>query len=89
MRIKTLLGLFAIGGAVAYAQKKRGGELTLEGFKKTARELFNSGGANKGSTRSSSMRSADEDLAYGRSGAPSRTSYSDDVSSSPNGTTRR
>lgn len=39
MRIKSLLGLFAIGGAVAYAQRKRGGEFSVDGFRRTFTEL--------------------------------------------------
>ena len=39
MKIRTLLGLAAIGG-VAYAHNKRGGEWTLDGIKGTLRELF-------------------------------------------------
>jgi hypothetical protein len=39
MRFKTLLGLAAIGGAVAYAQKKRGGEMTVAGIKNSLRDL--------------------------------------------------
>ena len=45
MKIRTLLGLAAIGG-VAYAHNKRGGEWTLDGIKETLRELF-SGVQNK------------------------------------------
>lgn len=41
MKIRTLLGLAAIGG-VAYAHNKRGGEWTLDGIKETLRELFTS-----------------------------------------------
>jgi hypothetical protein len=41
MRFKNLLGLLAIGGAVAYAQKKRNGDLSLAGFKNTFKELSN------------------------------------------------
>jgi len=37
MRFKNLLGLLAIGGAVAYAQKKRGGDLSLAGIKNSLR----------------------------------------------------
>ena len=40
MRFKNLLGLLAIGGAVAYAQKRRGGELTIDGFKNSFRSLI-------------------------------------------------
>jgi hypothetical protein len=39
MKIRTLLGLAAIGG-VAYAHNKRGGEWTLDGIKGTLRDLF-------------------------------------------------
>ena len=39
MKIRTLLGLAAIGG-VAYAHNKRGGEWTLDGIKETLRDLF-------------------------------------------------
>jgi len=83
--------MLAIGGAVAYAQKKRGGELTVEGFKKTFRELFNSLGVNKSasSTRRSEMR-RDEEMpgSYGRTGSSPRSSYGDDFTSGPNGTGR-
>ena len=37
MRFKNMLGLLAIGGAIAYAQKKRGGDFSLGGLK----EMFN------------------------------------------------
>ena len=37
MRFKNLLGLLAIGGAVAYAQKKRGGDLSFNGIKNSLR----------------------------------------------------
>lgn len=39
MKIRTLLGLAAVGG-VAYAHQKRGGEWTLDGIKETVRSLF-------------------------------------------------
>ena len=39
MKIRTLLGLAAIGG-VAYAHNKRGGEWTLDSIKDTLRDLF-------------------------------------------------
>lgn len=39
MKIRTLLGLAAIGG-VAYAHNKRGGEWTIDGVKETLRQLF-------------------------------------------------
>lgn len=42
MRFKSLLGLLAIGGAVAYAQKKRGGELSINGLKQGFRDLATS-----------------------------------------------
>ena len=40
MRFKNLLGLLAIGGAVAYAQKKRGGDMSLAGIKNSLRGAF-------------------------------------------------
>ena len=39
MKIRTLLGLAAIGG-VAYAHNKRGGEWTLDSIKHTLSDLF-------------------------------------------------
>ena len=42
MRFKSLLGLLAIGGAVAYAQKKRTGDLSLNGFKNSFRSIADS-----------------------------------------------
>lgn len=39
MRMKNLLGLLAIGGAVVYAQKKRGGDLSIAGFKNSLRDI--------------------------------------------------
>jgi hypothetical protein len=64
MRMKSLIGLLAIGGAIAYAQKKRGGELSVAGFKKTLREIMNSLGKNKGKSEkepkaSSGMRGSE------------------------------
>lgn len=40
MRFKRVLGLLAIGGAVAYAQKRRGGELSISGFKNSLRSII-------------------------------------------------
>ena len=42
MRFKSLLGLLAIGGAVAYAQKKRGGDMSLAGIKNSLRSVADS-----------------------------------------------
>ena len=39
MKFGTLLGLAAIGGFY-YTHRKRGGEMTLDSFKETARNLF-------------------------------------------------
>jgi hypothetical protein len=39
MKIRTILGLGAIGGFL-YAHNKRGGEWSLDGFKSTAKNLF-------------------------------------------------
>jgi hypothetical protein len=41
MKIKTMIGLAAIGGFL-YAHKRRGGEYNLDGFRTTARELWTS-----------------------------------------------
>jgi hypothetical protein len=40
MRFRNLLGLLAIGGAVVYAQKKRGGDMSLAGIKNSLRGVF-------------------------------------------------
>ncbi|MDQ3334264.1 MAG: hypothetical protein M4D80_03820 [Myxococcota bacterium] len=40
--MKNLLGLLAIGGAVAYAQKRRGGDMSLAGIKNSLRGVFDS-----------------------------------------------
>ena len=40
MRFRNLLGLLAIGGAVAYAQKKRGGDMSLAGIKNSLRGVI-------------------------------------------------
>jgi len=40
MKLRTVIGLAAIGGVLVYAYRQRGGEFTLESFKQTARELF-------------------------------------------------
>jgi len=39
MKLGALLGIAAIGG-FAYAHKRRGGDLSLESMKETARSLF-------------------------------------------------
>ena len=39
MKLGTLLGIAAIGGFF-YAHKQRGGEMTLDSIKETARSLF-------------------------------------------------
>jgi hypothetical protein len=76
MRFKTLLGLVAIGGAVAYAQKRRGGDLSFEGIKNSLRSTFdNVRGqidkiANTGGNNASSS-SSNEDTGYGSRNASS------------------
>lgn len=39
MRLRRLLGLAAVGGALAYAYRKHGGTLDVESIKKLANEL--------------------------------------------------
>ncbi len=41
MKIRTMLGLAAIGGLL-YAHRKHGGEWTLDSFRDSARDLFDS-----------------------------------------------
>lgn len=66
MRMKRLLGLLAIGGAVAYAQKRRGGELSVNGFKRSLQDLGKSLGLEKYlgafGSRESSLEITEEDL---------------------------
>lgn len=66
MRMKRLLGLLAIGGAVAYAQKRRGGELSVNGFKRSLQDLWKSLGIEKHlgafGSRESSLEITEEDL---------------------------
>jgi hypothetical protein len=40
MKIRTVIGLAAIGGLLAYMYKQRGGEFTMESFKRTMRDVF-------------------------------------------------
>lgn len=67
MRFKNVLGLLAIGGAVAYAQKRRGGDMSLNGFKNTFRSVIdnvkgqigNLTGQAQGQQRQGAMSGAD------------------------------
>ena len=40
MKLRTVIGVAAIGGLLVFAYRQRGGEFTLESFKRTARDLF-------------------------------------------------
>ncbi len=40
MKLRTVIGLAALGGLLMYAYRRRGGEFTLASFKRTARDLF-------------------------------------------------
>ena len=40
MKLRTVVGLAALGGLLVYGYRRRGGEFTLESFKRTTRELF-------------------------------------------------
>lgn len=81
MRLRNLLGLAAVGGAVAYAQKKRGGELSLAGFKQSAQDLLRSLGLDQrlGSITGEPFARPipDEELTYSssRGGTTTRTGY--------------
>lgn len=41
MKLRTVIGLAAVGGGFLYVYRRLGGEFTVESFKRTARELFN------------------------------------------------
>lgn len=86
MRFRNLLGLLAIGGAVAYAQKKRGGDLSLAGIKNSLRGVFDSvknqvqgatGNRSSASQAGATMRASND---LGASGIDR-----DDFSTSPSG----
>jgi hypothetical protein len=40
MKLRTVVGIAALGGLLVYAYRRRGGEFTVESFKQTARDLF-------------------------------------------------
>jgi len=40
MKIRTVIGLAAVGGLLAYMYKQRGGEFNMASFKHTMRNLF-------------------------------------------------
>ena len=40
MKVRTVIGLAALGGLLVYAYRRAGGEFTLDSFKRTTRELF-------------------------------------------------
>lgn len=40
MKIRTVIGLAAIGGLLAYVYKRRGGEFNIASFKRTMRDVF-------------------------------------------------
>jgi len=91
MRFKTLLGLLAIGGAVAYAQKKRGADLSLHGIANTLRGVLDTmmGKATEHAGRAPNIGTSTE-IAAGTSsglGTDASTSTSGSYSSSygPNG----
>ena len=47
MRMRSLLGILAIGGIAAYMHKKRGGEFTVASFKESAKKVMRSLGLDK------------------------------------------
>jgi hypothetical protein len=40
MKLRTVIGMAALGGLLVYAYRRRGGEFTVESFKQTARDIF-------------------------------------------------
>ncbi len=61
MKIRTMLGLAAIGG-ILYAHRKHGGEWTLDSFKESARDLFDA-------IQNNAQRMRDEAMEKVREGA--------------------
>jgi hypothetical protein len=59
MKIRTLLGLAAVGGAY-YAHRKRGGELTADSMKDSLRALRDSVGDALDKLKASSMQSGSQ-----------------------------
>ena len=60
--IKKLVGLAAIGGFL-YAHKRRGGQLTLESFKQTARSLVDDAKARAKELKASAEKKLEEERA--------------------------
>lgn len=69
MRFKNILGLLAIGGAVAYAQKKRGRDLSVAGLKETFNEVAGGLKSRLGEMRGGSAGSVAESSSMGAAGA--------------------
>ena len=86
MRFKNLLGLLAIGGAVAYAQKKRGGDLSFAGIKNSIKSITNNVKSKLDSMRSQPASTTAADTSIG---STPRSNYVDDYGTSTSGYTSR
>lgn len=94
MALKKLVGLAAIGGFL-YANKKRGGQLTLESFKETARSLIDDLSARARELTARAEQKLQEQRAGGRvtgesagtSAGTARTSATEQAEQSPEQTT--
>jgi hypothetical protein len=95
MALKKLVGLAAIGGFL-YANKKRGGQLTLESFKETARSLIDDLSARARELTARAEQKLQEQRAGGRvtgesagtsAGTSARTSATEQAEQSPEQTT--
>jgi hypothetical protein len=83
MKIRTLLGMAAVGGAY-YAHRKRGGELTADSMKDSLRALRDSIGEAFDKLKNSSAQSGSQ---LSSKGQPSKTYDADLVE--PTGSTAR
>jgi hypothetical protein len=59
MKIRTMLGLAAVGG-ILYAHRKHGGEWTIDSFKDSARDLFDAIQANAQRAKEQAMETVRE-----------------------------
>ena len=86
MRFKNLLGLLALGGAVAYAQKKRGGDLSFQGIKNSLKGALDNlrskvEDLKATSARSANLTSSPSDVGTSDLGTSSRSGIADDYAS--------
>ena len=81
MTFRKLVGLAAIGGLI-YAHKKRGGQMTLDSFKQSARDLMASAKTRAQSVKTQAearLHEAAERVAEKTDVQPPRSAMADDV----------